>query len=572
MMRQIKKLFLGLILVLGLSIFPVGSAKAQQAFFYLSSPVENFEPGEIFAVDVLISSEETAVNAAQAVIYFPIELLEVVEILKTDSIFSLWIQEPTYSNFRGEIFFGGGLPSPGFKGRAGKVMTIFFRAKSIGIAEISFGKESILANNPQGTNIFSSSQSSRYSIGNLEVLPPKNNNRPPSAPEIISPTHPFADKWSNNNNPVFHWSLTADITGISSAFNQKPVFDPGNISRGLFNSKTFKKVDDGIWYFHLKFKNDAGWGKISHFKIQIDTQPPDPFEITIDDGGDPTNPFPLLYFETKDNLSGISHYEVKIEEGDTFNLVKLHTNPFRAPYQAPGSHLVVVKAVDMAGNKRTTSAELRVESLPAPKITVCPDTFVSGEEILFVSGKSLPNAKVIVFLERGQELLEKWEVLSDEEGSWLLKKAKIFKPGVYRISARVQDEKGAISHPSEECLFRIILKGMVLGPWIVTYELMTYLLIIIFVLGLIGFGCFLRKIRKARRLRKREIEDLKTKFYKEFNELRRDIERQIELFRKTRDSEMLTPLEEKREKQLLKNLADVERVLREELKDVEEIE
>jgi hypothetical protein len=73
------------------------------------------------------------------------------------------------------------------------------------------------------------------------------------------------------------------------------------VSEGLFSSKNYSEVEDGVWYFHIRFQNKDGWGEISRFKIQIDTKPPYPFEIKVDNEGDSTNPQPILYFQAKDD-------------------------------------------------------------------------------------------------------------------------------------------------------------------------------------------------------------------------------------------------------------------------------
>ena len=78
-------------------------------------------------------------------------------------------------------------------------------------------------------------------------------------------------------------------------------------------------------------------------------------------------------------------------------------------------------------------------------------------------------------------------------------------------------------------------------------------------------------MRKKKEKIKRESEDLKKKFYKEYYELQEDIKRQIKMFREAKARRKLTREEEALERQLLNNLADIERVLIRELKDIEDI-
>jgi len=454
-------------------------ARAEEASFYLLPGSGIYRVGETFSVNVMINVSGMPINASQAKIYFPTDKLKVLEVSKQGSIFTLWVQEPVYSNSQGTISFGGGLPSPGFIGQSGKIIKITFQAKSEGEAKITFSGEKILANDPFGTDIFSFSQEGRYLI------------------------------------------LAA--------------------------------------------------GKVAPEFPGIDKTPPYPFEIIVDNEGDPTNPRSLLYFEAEDDLSGISHYEMKIGQGDIFRIAKGETTPYRLPYQAPGVHRVLVEAFDNAQNSTQAKTDVKVESIAQPKITLCPDTFVSGEEILHIEGTALANHRVIIFFKTKGKLIKTWEVPVNEKGDWFLEDDSLFKSGTYEISARTKNSKGAMSNPSESCLVKVILGGISLGPFILSYKTLTLLMIILLIIILAVLFYLFSKMRKNRKLIKRETEDLKKKFYKEYNELQQDIKRQLEMFKKARFQRELSLEEKKREEELLKNLADVEKVLKKELKDIEEI-
>jgi len=568
--KQTRNFLFSVGLVLLFSVGLVESVRAQEASFYLSPASGNYRVGETFSVTLFINTRGVSINASQAKIIFPPEKLKVINISKNGSIFTLWVQEPIFSNEKGEISFGGGLPSPGYIGEAGKVITIFFQGKSEGEAKIDFKNEIITANDPRGTNVFSFSQGGAYSIfPSEEVLPPQVSEKVPAAPGVTSPTHPDETKWYNNNSPKLQWGLTPDIIGVSTALNQQPIFNPASLPQGLFDSISFEGIEDGIWYFHIKLQNEAGWGRITHFKVQIDTKPPHPFEITVDNEGDPVNPQPLLYFETKDDTSGISHYEIKIGVGDTFKVIIAQSNPLRLPHQAPGIHKVLVKALDMAGNYTENVTQIKVESIEAPKITVCPETFVAGEEVLHIEGTALPNHTIISFFESDEKLIKTWEVFSSEIGEWSFEEDGLFQSGIYKISARAENKKGAISNSSEECQVKVILSGLSLGPWIISYKTLIWIFIIILILILILIFYLFWKTKRTRKLVEKETQDLKQKFYKEYKELEEDIGRELEILRKLKAGKEITEEEKKREAELLKNLADVKEVLEKELKDIE---
>lgn len=457
--------------------FAPQGAKAQEASFYLLPESGNYKAGETFSVQLLINAQGVPINAAQSVIDFPTDILKVTNISKNNSIFNIWVQEPVFSNSKGEISFGGGLPNPGYIGKAGKIMTIFFQAKSEGKAKISSNKEIITANDPWGTNVFSFSREAVFAI-----FPPE---KAPTKPKLI------------------------------------------------------------------------------------DTTPPEPFEITIDNEGDPANPQPLLYFETKDDLSGISHYEIKIGTGDTFKVFEGESNPFRLPLQSPGTHKIIIKAIDKAGNYTESTTEVKIESILPPQITVCPNDYVAGEEVLHIEGTGLSNQKTIIFFEADEKSIKTWEVLNNEKGEWSLSADDLFKSGFYRISAREKNEKGAISYQSNECKMKVIFSGISIGPWIISYNLLIWIFLIILISILLIIIYLLFRIWRSERRVKRETKDLKEKFYKEYNELELDIKSELEKLRRIIGEGGISREERKREEELLKNLADVKNVFDKELKDVE---
>jgi hypothetical protein len=172
--------------------------RAEGASFYVLPSFRIYRAGEKFSLDIMIDVEGACINAAQAIIYFPSQKLQVVEISTTDSMFSFWIQGPDWSNEKGEISFVGGLPSPGFMGKGGKVMTITFKALSSGQAEVSFGQERILANEPEGTDVFSFSKEGRYPITSSKFEITVDNEGD-----------------STNPRPVLYLSIVSDVSDIN---------------------------------------------------------------------------------------------------------------------------------------------------------------------------------------------------------------------------------------------------------------------------------------------------------------------------------------------------------------------
>lgn len=147
----------------------------------LSPAVGNYNTGQKFNVEIFASSENRAINAAEAMIVYPIDYLEIVSISKQNSIFIFWPEEPNFSNKDGVISFAGGLPSPGYTGKNGKILKIIFRAKKTGIAEIKFKGGMVLADDGVGTNLLSFFGNSKYDL-RAPTSKKKVAVSPPSAP------------------------------------------------------------------------------------------------------------------------------------------------------------------------------------------------------------------------------------------------------------------------------------------------------------------------------------------------------------------------------------------------------
>lgn len=166
--------------VLFFSFFIFGANVTNAATLYLSPSSGNYSVGNILTANVLINTEGVPVNNAEAVINFPNNLLEIVSISKSNSVFSLWVEDPTFSNSAGTLTFNGGMPTPGFSGSSGKIISIVFRAKKTGLASVIFSSEAVRANDGLGTNVFKNSSNAQYNLISTE--------------KIIKPTVPVIDK------------------------------------------------------------------------------------------------------------------------------------------------------------------------------------------------------------------------------------------------------------------------------------------------------------------------------------------------------------------------------------------
>ena len=198
-MRKISLFFRVSLLFVLFSVWPL--AVAAQATLFLSPPSGAYKVGELFSVLVNVNTGGRDINAASAQINFDNQKLEITSAGFTRSIFSLWPEEPVYSNAAGTLRFSGGAPNPGFNGASGSILRITFKPKAQGSASVIFRSGSVLANDGLGTNILDSLKGGVFNIvAAVEKPAPAAPSAVPQTPvrfsEIEQPiTAPIITDW-----------------------------------------------------------------------------------------------------------------------------------------------------------------------------------------------------------------------------------------------------------------------------------------------------------------------------------------------------------------------------------------
>ena len=152
-----------LILIIFGFFFIIPSVEAASASLYLSPPSGTYGVDSTFSIKVKVNSGGKFINAVEGTLIFNPAELDITKISKSNSIFSLWTAEPTFSNSTGDIIFGGGTPS-NFIGTSGAVITITFKAKASASANVSFSSGSVLAADGKGTNILGNMNNGIYTL------------------------------------------------------------------------------------------------------------------------------------------------------------------------------------------------------------------------------------------------------------------------------------------------------------------------------------------------------------------------------------------------------------------------
>lgn len=509
-------------------VFNVSEAKAATLYFSPSSGT--YSVGNILTTSVFVNTQEKSINNADAIINFPTDLLDVVSVSKSGSIFSLWVEEPTFSNSAGTIAFNGGLPTPGFTGKSGKIVNIVFKVKKAGTASLVFSSASVRANDGYGTDVLTASAPAKFTLKAVEIPPkttpptPPSTAGTPSAPEISSPTHPNPGEWYTNNDPKFIWKIPSGITGTRIAIDRSPATVPTTSHTEKVSEKQLENSDDGIWYFHVQLKNSAGWGGISHFKFQIDTRPPKSFKIEVKEGKETTVPQPTIFYETTDEMSGIDHYEIKIDQESP---IITEQTEYKISPQNLGKHLIIVKAIDKVGNETLAMTEIEILMIEAPVITDYPRELLPGS-ILSIKGTALTESTVRVYIQKDKEVAKLGETKSDKEGKWVFIEVEPVEKGIYQIWAETIDTSGAKSGLSEKIAVLVSPPVFIkIGRLVIDYltTIMTLLfLILAIILGILWFWFI---IKERKRKVNKEISEAEKALHEAFDVLRIETEKQV---------------------------------------------
>lgn len=474
--QKILLFFLINLLALGSFFGLLNPAKAASATLSLSPSSSSVKVGSSVTVTAYINTGGDRINAAEATINYPADLLQYVSNSTGGSIFTFWTSPPSSSSTA--TSFGGGLATPGYEGTRGKIISLSFKAKKQGTANLSITGGKILADDGYGTNIFAGGNGTSITIGTTPPPPPAG----PSSPRLSSPSHPNQSAWSKNKNVEFTWTAGRGNTGYGFTFDHSATGEPSIASPQNITKKNYDNVEDGIWYFHLKAKVDTGSVATVHYKVQIDTTPPKEFTLTVNQDGGLTNPTPTITFAASDDLSGIDRYEAKIDNGAVF----VPVSGAQLPFQKPGKHTIIVYAYDKAGNMRESTATFKVQGIDPPIVSqrktlfgllepVCFEGYAGKDDTLitYLDDKELERVAVANLPLKDKTLLN---LTSSKElnASWQYCYKNVVLPGnhTYRFSRTNKD--GAESEMTAP--FKIKVEAATVKIWKFTFPMQVVLL------------------------------------------------------------------------------------------------
>ncbi len=164
------KVVAGILVIVGFVFFACAGT-AHAATLSLTPSSGTYAAGETLTASLVVTSADQAINAVSGTVTFPKDLLEVLSISKANSILTLWVQEPSFSNAAGTLEFAGVVPNPGYSGVAGNLITVRFRARATGTASLAITSAETLANDGSGTNVLKSVSGSTLTISTAKATP-----------------------------------------------------------------------------------------------------------------------------------------------------------------------------------------------------------------------------------------------------------------------------------------------------------------------------------------------------------------------------------------------------------------
>lgn len=556
-----NKIFISIFLPV--AFFALGG-KADAAVLHMRPSQTNVAVGNITNVQVTVDTLGKVINNAESAIQFPTDLLEVVSIDQTSSIFSLWVENPSFSNTAGQITFNGGVPNPGFQGGNGKVISVIFRAKKAGTASVIFLNSAIRENDGLGTDILSGKTGSEITIRSPKVKPIED-----SSFVMTSPSHPNQNKWYSKDDIKMTWTLPKRATAVKTLLGAYKDSKPTVYYDTPITKKDMEDMEDGTWYFHANYLADNVWSKTQHYKLQIDTT--DPTDVSVrsekDDAGKVT-----LYMNAGDSLSGIDHFTVTAN-GDKPIIVKSNVNgeaSVEVPFVRAGEHVLNISAYDKAGNKAETEITITVDSTPELKIDSYPSIIKVNESIEISGTAPYPYASLRVSLKNNDDVVHVYKLKSNSYSKFNFISQPIQTEGPYTLWVDMLKDNEEISLSSQKVVITAETPLLLqIGSYTIGLMkiLIPALLLLILFIALLLYG-WLKLFSLYRKVRKesREAEQVSERTFKV---LRKGVDKHIKQLKKAKrklTSEEMEFLQEFSEK-----LEEADRVVTKEIRDISQL-
>ncbi len=210
------------------------------------------------------------------------------------------------------------------------------------------------------------------------------------------------------------------------------------------------------------------------------------------------------------------------------------------------------------------------QTLIEPSISISPDYFYTMDEIMYVEGRSSPNAMVSVLFERegNVEKPVKFNVKADSSGEWVVADKVYLSSGDWKVTAK-QQIGASVSGWSNPRIIRSVVTGISLFGLKIKYAVIVSVVLFFLLILLAVFIYFRKKIKSLQKgLRDRQLKETEERFHKGFAEIRRDLMDQLKALAQESQTRPLKPEEIEKRDKILEEIDSIERNLDHDIGDL----
>lgn len=207
--------------------------------------------------------------------------------------------------------------------------------------------------------------------------------------------------------------------------------------------------------------------------------------------------------------------------------------------------------------------------LREPAIAISPDYFYPFEDILYLAGRSAPNAIITVVLQKQGDKPVKFTVTPDSSGEWVVNEKTYLSAGDWEVRARAQ-LGSELSDWSNPRIIRSVVTGISVFGLRIRY-IAIGAFVFIFLLILAGvFIYFTRTIRKLKRgLFEKQVHETRDRAHESFIVLRRELTERLKSLVANADKRPLTLEEIDQQERILRELDELEQRTEHDIGDIE---
>lgn len=216
------------------------------------------------------------------------------------------------------------------------------------------------------------------------------------------------------------------------------------------------------------------------------------------------------------------------------------------------------------------------EVLSPPLITTVSED-ISNDEIFYIGGETdNSEVAVIVYIQKkDHSQMMDFTVATDDKKDWFYRHNNFLSAGEYIVWT--QSKLGEqFSPPSSQILVKVEKAALQIGSSRLTREAIFWTVIIGMLLAILLLAVYLShsfvKLKKHKRRLTKELREAEESIKRGLAFLKKDIEKELEILRRTGNSRRFSQDKEEAEKKLIEDIARIERHIGKEMEDIERLE